>query len=29
VSPPAALAQRISIGRGTPEGGGVMRRAQS
>ena len=29
MTPPAALAQRISIGRGTPEGGGVMRRAQS
>lgn len=28
VPPPAALTQRISIGRGTPEGGGVMRRAQ-
>ena len=25
---PAALAQVISVGRGTPEGGGVMRRAQ-
>jgi alpha-amylase/alpha-mannosidase (GH57 family) len=27
-APPAALAHPISIGRGAPEGGGVMRRAQ-
>jgi alpha-amylase/alpha-mannosidase (GH57 family) len=27
-TPPATLAQRISVGRGDPEGGGVMRRAQ-
>jgi alpha-amylase/alpha-mannosidase (GH57 family) len=27
LSPPASLAQRISIGRGAPEAGGVMRRS--
>jgi alpha-amylase/alpha-mannosidase (GH57 family) len=27
VPPPAALSQPISVGRGAPEGGGVMRRA--